>query len=209
MRSFHIVYAQAERIARTLDLDEAMQALESDLQLYVAEHSRSLVFVHAGVVAWQGRAIVIPGRSHSGKSTLVAALVKAGATYYSDEYAPIDARGRVRPYLLPLRLWQRADAYPKRVVPTPPCSSLPPLPVGLLVATRFEKGARWHHRTLSPGRAALEVLKNAVPARRSPERVIERLASLTSQARLIKGRRGEAREAASRVLELANHAGSR
>lgn len=208
-RPCNLVYAQSDRIASSRDLDEALRALEGDIRLYVAEHSRRFVFIHAGVVAWQGQAIVIPGRSHSGKSRLVAALLEAGATYYSDEYAPIDARGRVHSYLQPLRLRQRSGARPKRVIATRKSHSLPPLPVGLLVATTFEKGARWHHRALTPGRAALEVLKHAVPARRSPERVLNRLAKLTAQAPLVKGRRGEARAAASRVLQLAQHVARR
>jgi hypothetical protein len=33
--------------------------------------------------------------SYSGKTTLVSELIRAGATYYSDEYAVIDERGRV------------------------------------------------------------------------------------------------------------------
>ncbi len=54
--------------------------------------------MHAGVVGWRGRAILIPGRSGTGKTSLVAALVEQGAVYYSDDYAPIDADGRVRSY---------------------------------------------------------------------------------------------------------------
>ena len=34
----------------------------------------------------------LPGSSFTGKTTLVAALVRAGATYYSDEYAVLDER---------------------------------------------------------------------------------------------------------------------
>jgi hypothetical protein len=62
------------------------------------------VFVHAGVVGWKGKAIVIPGRSHSGQSTMVAELVRAGASYYSDEYAVFDYRGRVHPFPKDLEL---------------------------------------------------------------------------------------------------------
>jgi hypothetical protein len=202
-RPHHLVYAQADLIARSRDLEDVLRSLESHLQLYVAEHSRSRVFLHAGVVAWQGRAIVMPGRSYSGKSTLVAALVKAGATYYSDEYAPIDARCRVHAYTVPLRLRPRAGELPKRVIPTSCDPALPPLPVGLIVATAYARGARWHHRTLTPGRAALEVLRHAVPARRTPERVMDRLSRLTASAPLVQGRRGPATEAARRVLALA------
>ena len=64
----------------------------------MAAETRERVFVHAGVVGWKGHAIVIPGRSRSGKTTLVAELVKAGAEYYSDEFAVLDAEGRVHPF---------------------------------------------------------------------------------------------------------------
>src|SRR6266700_1389758 len=98
------LYAGAARLARTKALEELFEPLESDLQMFVAEWARRRVFVHAGVVGWRGQAIVIPGMSFSGKSTLVAALVRAGATYYSDEYAVFDARGRVHPYARKLSL---------------------------------------------------------------------------------------------------------
>jgi len=77
---------------------------------YIALWARRRVFVHAGVVAWQGRAVLIPGRTLSGKSWLVRALVRAGAEYYSDEFAVLDARGRVHPYPLPPR---EADGRPQ------------------------------------------------------------------------------------------------
>jgi hypothetical protein len=42
--------------------------------------------------------MVLPGKSFAGKTTLVAALVRAGAEYWSDEYAVLDANGDVHPY---------------------------------------------------------------------------------------------------------------
>src|SRR6202158_4766995 len=104
VRRFNVLYANTARIARTLDLAEAFAALESDLQLYVAENAPHRLFVHAGVVGWRGNAIIIPGSSFTGKRTLVAALVGAGAPYYSDEYAILDRRGRVHPYPKPLSI---------------------------------------------------------------------------------------------------------
>src|ERR687894_479249 len=50
------------------------------------------------VVARGGRALVRPGPSLSGKTTLVAALVRSGAAYLSDEFAVLDPEGRVHPY---------------------------------------------------------------------------------------------------------------
>src|ERR1700749_911879 len=87
VRRFYLLYAGAELIARALDAQAVFERLESDLQLYVAERAPRRVFVHAGVVGWKGRAVVIPGRSLSGKTTLVVELVRAGAEYYSDEDA--------------------------------------------------------------------------------------------------------------------------
>ena len=97
-RRLSFLYGDDVLLARSFDVDEVFESLESDLRLFVAELAKHRVFVHAGVVGWKGQAIVIPGRSYSGKSTLVAELVRAGATYYSDEYAVLDARGRVHPF---------------------------------------------------------------------------------------------------------------
>ena len=69
------------------DPGSALEALTGAVELHVAEHSPNLTLVHAGVVAGTGGALVLPGRSQAGKSTLVAALVTAGASYYSDEFA--------------------------------------------------------------------------------------------------------------------------
>src|SRR6266550_220612 len=87
VRRMHLVYGNSDLLARSADLEAVLQSFESNVHLHVAEMARHRVFVHAGVVGWKGKAIVIPGRSFSGKSTMVSELVKAGATYYSDEYA--------------------------------------------------------------------------------------------------------------------------
>src|SRR6476646_7063652 len=59
-----------------------LEALEVDARHTVAALSPQRVFVHAGVVGLRGGAIVIPGASFSGKTTLVAELVRRGASYY-------------------------------------------------------------------------------------------------------------------------------
>jgi len=73
-------------------LDVALGLIDADLRMLIATNTPDWIFVHAGVVALRGRALVIPGESFSGKTTLVRALVEAGATYYSDEYAVLDYR---------------------------------------------------------------------------------------------------------------------
>ncbi len=98
------VYAGRSRRVRTADLAHAFAVLESEIRQSVAAGAERRTFVHAGVVGWRGRAIVIPGRSRSGKTTLVAELVKAGALYLSDEFAVLDGRGRVHPFAKPLSI---------------------------------------------------------------------------------------------------------
>src|SRR5882724_3476225 len=109
VRRFNMLYGDHVRLARSLDPNEVFDTLESDLRLFVAEVAHRRVFVHAGVVGWKGKAIVIPGRSFSGKSTLVAEFIRAGAAYYSDEYAVLDSRGRVHPFSKPLQLRQNGN----------------------------------------------------------------------------------------------------
>ena len=140
VRRFHLVYSDITRIARTVDLDEALDSFESNLQLYVAEAARRRVFVHAGVVGWRGQAILIPGRSHTGKTTLVTELVKRGATYYSDEYAVVDAKGRVHPYPKPLQV-REGETFKQTKYEVEKFGGLrgrKPLPVGLVVVSQHK-----------------------------------------------------------------------
>src|SRR4030095_9548952 len=103
-RHKNFVYVNDALLARCSTLQAALQAFEADVQIYVAEMAPERVFVHAGVVGYRGRGIVLPGRSFAGKSILVRELVRAGAQYYSDEYAVLDSAGGVHPYLRPLAI---------------------------------------------------------------------------------------------------------
>lgn len=86
------------------DRELALALLEAELHLHLAEHAPSLIFIHAGVAVHRGRAIVIPGPPLSGETTLIAALVRASALYFSDEYAFLDEYGLVYPFPRPLSI---------------------------------------------------------------------------------------------------------
>lgn len=203
IRHFHIVYSGAVRLARTTDLSQALRLLELDLHFYVAERARYRVFVHAGVVGWQGRAIVIPGRTWSGKTSLVRSLVEAGASYYSDEFAVFDASGRVHPYPIALGIRDEHSGLPRKysIAELGGTVGSRPLPVELIVFTQFQPGARWRPQLLTPGRTVLELLRHTLPARREPERVLKTLSVVASHATALKGDRGEARDLAVGLLE--------
>lgn len=188
------LYAFAGRRPVTLEADgsrlgggslsQAIVLWRSDLARWVAEHARGGLFVHAGLVAHRGRAILIPGRSRSGKTTLVAALVRAGARCLSDEHAVVDGSGRARGAGLGLD-HPRAGR---------------PVRIALVVRTCYQPGARWQPRRLEGGRALLELLPHVVAARRRPAEALARLRAALARAEVLSGPRGEARATAPVLL---------
>jgi serine kinase of HPr protein (carbohydrate metabolism regulator) len=201
----HELYADAEKLGSNTKLDDLLDFFESDLQLYVAEYAPQRIFVHAGVVAWKGKAIIIPGRSYSGKTTLVAALVKAGATYYSDEYAVLDKSGLVHSYPRKLGIRQGSKIVKTRKYAAEEIGAKTgskPLPVGLVLVSQYKERARFRPQEISAGEAILALLNNTVSARRQPEMALATLNKAISRARLIKSRRGEATEIIDRVLKI-------
>jgi hypothetical protein len=205
MRRFNLLYGDSTRLGRTLHLEELFPLLAADLRLFVAEWARTRVFLHAGVVGWKGRAILLPGTGRAGTSTLVAELVRAGARFYSDEFAVIDARGRVHPFHTPILLRSGvAERGDHEVEAAGGRNGRMPLPVGLVVATRYQEGVAWQPRPLGPGDGAPALLAAAVAARRAPDTVLRAIEEIAVTAPVLEGPRGEARETAEQILATAS-----
>ena len=204
-RQRYAVYLDRALLARYSTLQGALLAFEANVQLYVAEMAPDRVFVHAGVVGCKGRAILLPGRSFSGKSTLVAELIRAGAEYYSDEYAVLDSAGGVHPYARPLSVRQAGGPgvtkQPIHVAGAHATND--PLPVGLVVVSKYRSGGEWRPQRLSPGRGALALLANTVSARRIPDIVLARIHRVVAGAPVVASERGEASHAVESILEWA------
>ncbi len=201
-KPFHVLYSNDEQSARLRDIDSLVMTFEREVQLAVAQKARRKVFVHAGVVGWQGRAILIPAKSYSGKSTLVHALVRAGATYYSDEFAVLDEYGRVHPFARHLALRDATRA--NRKISFDELGGTigkRPLPIGTILVTKFRERAKWRPQTLSPGLGALELLGNCVVARSGNPFVLEVLTRVAKNARILKSPRGEAEMIAPQLLQ--------
>jgi hypothetical protein len=197
----HRLYAGRDRIARTADLGQIYQAFESRVHFNIARRARGKLFVHAGVVGWRGSAIVIPGRSRSGKTSLVAAFVRAGAAYYSDEYAVFDGQGFVHPY--PKRLSFRDSQSNSQLVSVGEIggsAGTRPLPVGLVIVTQYQSGTHWQPKRMSPGEALLALLDNTVNVREEPQLALSTLRTVVEGCRTIAGERGEARDLALQIL---------
>jgi hypothetical protein len=171
---------------------------------YLATHAPSFTFVHAGVVEVGGCGIVIPGRSHSGKSTLVAELVRLGALYASDEYAVVDPSGLVHPFAKPLSIRAGRNDPLGQPVPVPEDRvASGPITAGLVVLTSYAAGAQWRPCVGSRAEGALALLENTVSARVRPAAALRATSRLVHAAVFLAGQRGEASDAAQAVLETA------
>ena len=203
VRRFNLGYWNLVRFARSRSFEDLLSQFESHVQMTVAEYAPRRVFVHAGVVAWKGAAILIPGLSYSGKTTLVSELIRAGATYYSDEYAVIDERGRVHAYPRALGVRSPSTAIAAKVEAKELGGEVgsKPLRAGLIISTRFKESARWRPRELTRGKGVLEMLSNTVSARTQPELALNVLPKALEGAKILKGVRGEARDIVDSILE--------
>jgi hypothetical protein len=185
------------------DLDVALEVLESELRMFVASNSPGYVFIHAGVVAQGNRAIVIPGRSFSGKTTLVAELVRAGARYYSDELAVLDHEGLVHPYPKPLSIRLRGFTQTDHdVSELGGTAGTEPLEIGLVVLSEYLPDAVWDPQSISSGEAVLALLANAFGADTRPAETLEALRRAVGTASAVQSERGEAAAIVDALLEL-------
>ena len=189
-------------------LDVALGMLDAQIRIFVAARARDRIFVHAGVVARDGMALVIPGESFSGKTTLVRALVELGATYYSDEYAVLDDEGRVHPY--PRRLSIRGDdgsaTEERHVGELGGVVAAVRAELAAVVVTRYRPGAEWQPKRVSSGQGVLALLANTVPAHERPQESLRAVSRAVAGAIVLDGDRGEAGPAAESMLDaLAAH----
>jgi serine kinase of HPr protein (carbohydrate metabolism regulator) len=205
MKRFHVLYRDATRLERSLDPAELRRTFNRDISMLIGALARRRVFVHAGVVGIDGKAVLVPGRSFSGKTTLVQTLVQQGAVYYSDEYAVLDSRGRVWPWAESLSIRAHGPAKPGDLRSPESLGAVAgkrALPVRLVVLTSFEEGRSFKPRTVSPAAGTLGLLQHTLPARRRPRRSLQALASVVSEARVVRGRRGDAHQAARVIVRM-------
>ena len=191
-----------EIVAEHPDLQSATQQLTRDLMVHVANYAPDRIFVHAGVVGWQGHALVLPGTSFAGKTTLVGELVRAGATYYSDEYAVLDEHGRVHPYARDLQM--RRPGSPEQtsvaVEHLNGTVGTAPLPVLHVAFVEYKESGQWNPEPVSTGMAVLDMLQHTIPVQRTPARVMATLAKMMENATAVRSERGEACGAAHALL---------
>jgi hypothetical protein len=199
----YLVFKETVCISEGHPFEYSLTMLESQIRGHIAVLAPNRTFIHAGAVAHEGRAIIVPGHSFSGKTTMTEAFVRAGATYYSDEHAVLDNHGLVHPYPKPLsiRAGEGRRQTDHSVESLDGVAGVDPVPLGAVLVTRYDPAAEWAPRELSPGEAALAVLSHTVTARSRPDEALPAIRRAVEHALTLEGPRGEASELAPRLLE--------
>lgn len=199
------LYKDGERLSVRCKRDDLLESLGSAVRIAVAEFAIDRVFIHAGVVGWKGKAIIIPARSFKGKTALTAELVRRGARYYSDEYAVLDEKGRVHPFPKELSIRGIKNDYEQvdlAVETLGGRAGKKPLLVGLVLVTEYKKNARWKPKVINAGQGVMEMINNAVPIRYNPKFVLPVLNRVAGTAIFVKSKRGEAEDTAPVILDF-------
>lgn len=160
---------------------------------------------HAGAVLLRGRALLLPGISHSGKSSLVAELLRQGAQYFSDEYALIDSAGRVHPYARPLLL-RNGSPQQSPVLPEECNSSVAqaPAPVGWILMLEYSPRGSWSISPVPQSLALMALLKNTPHSLAQAPQMTESFRRAVEGARCFAGSRADAVAASAEILRLVN-----
>ena len=164
---------------------------------------KDLHAVHAGAVLIANRALLLPGASHSGKSSLVPELLRCGARCFSDEYALIDRQGRVHSYPRPLMI--RCGATDQRfALPENFNSSIADVsaPVGWILSLRFSPSSGWSVAATSQSQGMISLLQNTPHAMADSSGLVASLHRAAYTARCYAGLRGEAQDAAGQILRI-------
>jgi hypothetical protein len=202
-KSKNVAYQEQTQISNGSFSETDFEQLESKIRLTVAEFAEKVIFLHAGVVEYKGRALVIPGKSFTGKTTLVAELASRGLKYYSDEFAVIDRSGRVHPYPKKLSVRGIIDDYQQVDIDVEALGGKKgrkKLEVGIILISTFKKGAKFKINEISIGSGIIEAIANSVSIRQNPEFVLKVLSQITKRAKIYKTQRNEAKLFADRLL---------
>jgi hypothetical protein len=164
--------------------------------------------VHAGAVLWGERALLLPGSTHAGKSSLVTELLRRGATYLSDEYALIDSEGLVHPY--PRALLVRSGR-PEQVPMLPAeCNATvadTPYPVGWILSLQYLPGCSWDVTAVTQSEALLILLRNTPHVLAESPSMVQVFERAVRGAICCTGHRNEATDAVDHILRLMSSEG--
>jgi len=190
--------------AFALTLHDAALAVVKALDDAVVHRMKMFRAVHSGAVLIGERALLVPGSTHAGKSSLVAELLRRGASYFSDEYALIDDEGRIHSYPRPLLL-RNGSPQQSLVLPEELNASFAtrPAPIGWILALDYVPGeASWDVHEMSQGEAVMLLLRNTPHEMAQSPEMVDFFLRVAANAICYAGKRCDVAEAATRVFDL-------
>jgi hypothetical protein len=194
-----------------------------DLNRRVVEKaSPQHLLLHAAAAERDGRVVMLPGPSESGKTTLVAGLVHAGLSYVTDEAVAFDLDDvLVRPYPKPLDV--DAGSWPvlAHLAPPPDLELAPyltdqwhlapssvgtgivasPAPVRLIIAPTYRRGATTTLIPMSRSEAVVVMAEQAFNFRQHGALALATLAALVRSCQCYRMSVGDLDQACVLVLE--------
>jgi len=195
-------------------LHQFLDYLKNDVLLQFIKARPDLLWVHAAAVERDGSALLIVGRSGQGKSTLATRLCEAGWRLLSDESAPIRMEADE---VLPFPHSAVRRKYPgwevseeergnleKEEVALPDTAlHLKPAPIRAIIFPKFRHGVAPELDLLSPGTAALELLRNCYNFADHKDAAVARTARLAASIPMYRLSYGMG-EAAASLLDALN-----
>lgn len=192
-----------ERPSRFVPTYPTLLDVATVLEVLLVERLPDLVAVHAGAIALDRQAILLPGRPQTGKTRLIMAWLREGARYLSDEFALLDDQGRVHPY--PRLLAMREGSQIRRVPPESLGSAAVDTSCAVssvAVLTYDEQTADLDAAHLSSSDIWLRLMEHCISVHARPEPSFATLTTVAAAARGVEGRRGEATEALPKLRDL-------
>ncbi len=202
--------------------------LLAEVTHHLADRGRDGVLLHAAAVARRGVAVILPGRTGSGKTTLAAWSTAKGLDYLTDELVLVPGRldgrqpNQVRPFYRPLTIKATGQRDRERLLGRSPpedgvlsaahATLVSPTLLGgvyahhptlaVTVFPRFQRGAQLCLEALSKAEADLALMSCVVNARNLPGHGFAQVARLARQVPAFSLVYGEAEEAAATVTVL-------
>ena len=103
------VLSGSSLLARCDGIGSVVPTLKMLMRSIAVDNNPGLLSVHAGVVSFGNGCVLMPAAAGSGKTTLTAALIQSGATYFSDEIGILE-EGSLAARPVPLALTVKAGS---------------------------------------------------------------------------------------------------
>lgn len=178
LNGIHEVLRDGKVVQRSESPEVLVDYLLWEVSVRAVQEEHGFLALHAGAVAYRGSGVLLPAPPDSGKTTLSAALTRAGFDYLSDEAALIDpADGWVHPFPRPLwmerptvekfpDLLDRRPGAVRPQYPVPPeelraGSVGVPCPVRFVVAPSYRREATTALEPMSRGEAVVLLWENS------------------------------------------------